>query len=71
MRYGEGRLKFEPNPMPFWEKVSAKVRFCDRELLLVMQGEQMTIRLIRGEKIEITAAGQSVLLTDEFVFSAR
>lgn len=71
MRYREGRLKFEPNPMPFWEKVSAKVRFCDRELLLVMQGEQMTIRLIRGEKIEITAAGQSILLTDEFVFSAR
>lgn len=71
MRYGEGRLKFEPNPMPFWEKVSAKIRFCDRELLLVMQGEQMTIRLIRGEKIEITAAGQSFLLTDEFVFSAR
>lgn len=71
MRYGEGGLTFEPNPMPFWEKVSAKVTFRNRELLLVMQGEQMKIRLIRGEEIEITAAGQNVLLKDEFVFSAR
>ena len=71
MRCGEGGLTFEPNPMPFWKKVSAKVKFRNRELLLVMQGEQMKIRLIRGEEIEITAAGQNVLLKDEFVFSAR
>lgn len=70
LRVGEHGISFQPNPMPFFDKVTAYMYYRGRKLRLVAEGRSVTVSLISGEPIDMLCNNHKIRLVSEHTFTA-
>ena len=65
MRANKSGLSFAPNPMPLFKKITAKIKYRNREIELRAIGNNIKLTLLKGDALAVTveSGGKANLIT--------
>lgn len=64
MRVAGGKLSFDPNPMPFFKKVTAHIKFRGRDITVSLAENKFGIKITKGDALKVSVCGRQYDIAD-------